>query len=97
MYFNNIQLPVNSTYSLGSMGNQVQLHYMLFAVINIILQLHLIVTIAGSFSPNSKAGIYVLANENKTEYTAITIKAGGMYICSIDYFIIKYASGKHDV
>ena len=43
------------------------------------LQLHVIFTITGSFSPNSRVGVYVLANENRTEYTAITIKAGGKY------------------
>ena len=42
------------------------------------LQLHLIVTINGPLPPNSTVGMYVLANENNTEYTAITIKAEGM-------------------
>lgn len=39
----------------------------------------MIVSIAESFSPYSKVGVYVLATENNTEYTSITITAGGRY------------------
>ena len=45
---------------------------------NTLLQLHLILTISGALSPNSSVGMYVLANENNTEYTTITLKTGGM-------------------
>ena len=45
-----------------------------------LLQLHLILTISGALSPNSSVGMYVLANENNTEYTTITLKTGGMSI-----------------
>ena len=53
------------------------------------LQLHVIFTITGSFSPNSRVGVYVLANENRTEYTAITIKAGGKYKVSCGPYMCK--------
>ena len=35
---------------------------------------------SGALSPNSSVGMYVLANENNTEYTTITLKTGGMTI-----------------
>ncbi|XP_065891882.1 sucrose-6-phosphate hydrolase-like isoform X1 [Dysidea avara] len=57
-YFNQIPLPENATYKLGGMGNQ----------------LHMVVTIMGKFSPNSKVGILVLADDNMKEYTAINIQ-----------------------
>ena len=81
MLFNNIELPANATYSLGRIGNQVhQIMHCWCIIISTTLQLHLIVTMNGPLSPNSTVGMYVLADENNTEYTAITIKAGGMQV-----------------
>ena len=40
----------------------------------------MVVTIMGKFSPNSKVGIFVLADENMKEYTAINIQNSGKYV-----------------
>jgi len=39
----------------------------------------MVVTIMGKFSPNSKVGIIVLADENMKEYTAISIQSSGKH------------------
>ena len=62
----------------------------LCVIMDTTLQLHVIFTITGSFSPNSRVGVYVLANENRTEYTAITIKAGGKYKVSCGHAYVRY-------